>query len=182
MRTAHGQVVDAVDELHIPDRSLYLVDTSGRPVRPDTVPAWVGSAARRAGTTGQADEERDQSDEHILRLHAERFTLPEGPPLVAVAVADRVELEDRYAALIAAFGGAAVVAVVLVAGGGWLLVRKSTEPVERTVDYMRRFMADAAHELRTPLTVLRVRAETALQQPRAPAGYVEAIEGMAAES
>jgi signal transduction histidine kinase len=119
-----------------------------------------------------------------VRLHAARFALPggRGAPLVAVAVADRVELEDRYAALIAAFGGATVVAVVLVAGGGWLLVRKSTEPVERTIDHMRRFMADAAHELRTPLAVLRGRAEIALQQPRDGAAYVDALRGIEGES
>jgi signal transduction histidine kinase len=69
-----------------------------------------------------------------------------------------------------------------VAAGGWFLVRKSTAPVERTIEYMRRFMADAAHELRTPLTVLRNRAEIALQQPRAPHDYVAALRGVESES
>ena len=50
--------------------------------------------------------------------------------LVAIAVADEIELEDRYASLIAAFSAAALAAVVLVAVGGWLLARKSTQPVE----------------------------------------------------
>src|SRR2546426_10832029 len=44
---------------------------------------------------------------------------------------------------------------LLVAGGGYLLIRKSTAPVERSMNQMRRFMADAAHELRTPITILR---------------------------
>src|SRR5512144_87090 len=31
---AQGKVVDAVDELHIPDRTLYLFDADGRVVKP----------------------------------------------------------------------------------------------------------------------------------------------------
>src|SRR5205814_9956200 len=46
------------------------------------------------------------------------------------------------------------------------LIRKSSAPVERSMDQMRRFMADAAHELRTPITILRTRAEVALAQER----------------
>lgn len=180
--SAHGQVVDAVDELRIPGRRLYLLDTAGRPVRPDSAPDWVSSAARDAGATGTADVERELGPGRTVRLYAERFLLPTGPPMVAVAVADRVELEHRYAALIAAFGAVAGVAVILVAGGGWLLVRKSTQPIESTLDQMRRFMADAAHELRTPIAVLRGRAEISLQQPREPAAYVEALRGIEEES
>jgi signal transduction histidine kinase len=71
---------------------------------------------------------------------------------------------------------------VLVAAGGFLLVRKSTEPIERSILFMRRFMADAAHELRTPITVLRARAEVALQQPREAENYVSALRGVEAEA
>src|SRR6185503_20826597 len=98
------------------------------------------------------------------------------------AVADRIELEDRYASLIAAFGAAAAAALLLVSAGAWLLVRKSTAPVERTIEHMRRFMADAAHELRTPLTVLRSRAEVALQQPRPAGEYEVALRSIESES
>jgi signal transduction histidine kinase len=105
-----------------------------------------------------------------------------GKSYVAVAAADRVELEDRYASLIGAFAGAALVALVLVAGGGYVLVRKSTAPVEHTMESMRRFMADAAHELRTPITVLRSRAEVALQRPRDPTHDEEALRGVERES
>jgi signal transduction histidine kinase len=38
--------------------------------------------------------------------------------------------------------------------------------VQRSMDQMRRFMADAAHELRTPVTLLRTRAEVALAEER----------------
>jgi signal transduction histidine kinase len=75
-----------------------------------------------------------------------------------------------------------VAAVVLVLAGGYFLVRKSTEPVERSMAHTRRFMADAAHELRTPISVLRTRAEVALQTPRTPDAYESTLRGMGHEA
>src|SRR5205809_5980184 len=163
---AKGAVVDAVDELRIPDRSLYLLDSSGRPIKPERAPDWIQAAAREAASTGRTDRTLRAPADHELRLHAERFTGSTGTVYVAAAVADRLELEDEYASLIRAFGAAAIVALLLVAGGGYLLVRKSTATIERSLDQMRRFMSDAAHELRTPITILRTRAEVALAQER----------------
>lgn len=179
---ASGRVVDAVEELHIPDRALFLLDTAGRPVTPDTAPDWVRDAARAARPSVTRQRIREQPRESQLRLVAERFVLADGTPLVAVAVADQVELEDRYASLIAVFAAAALAAVVLVALGGSFLVRQSLRPIERSIENMRRFMADAAHEMRTPLTVIRSRAEVALQQARPVGEYVEAMQGVEAES
>jgi hypothetical protein len=121
-------------------------------------------------------------EDKTLRLHAQRFRLASGQQLVAVAVADQEELENKYADLIGAFVGIAFLALILVAAGGFVLVRKSTEPIERSFEFMRRFMAEAAHELRTPVTILRTRAEIALQQPRDPANYVSALRGVEAEA
>ncbi|OLC08310.1 MAG: hypothetical protein AUH42_01825 [Gemmatimonadetes bacterium 13_1_40CM_70_11] len=170
---ATGPVVDAVDELHIPDRDLYLFDGAGRPIKPAQAPVWIEDAARLAARAGVADRDLDTSRDHQVRLHAARFTSETGTSYVAAVAADRLELEDQYASLITAFAAAAIVGLLLVAGGGYLLVRKSTAPVERSMDQMRRFMADAAHELRTPITILRTRAEVALGQERV-AGQDEA--------
>jgi signal transduction histidine kinase len=179
---ARGRVIDAVDELNIPDRTLYLLDPRGNPVKPDTAADWIRSAARKAATSGQVTLDRDLPDQETLRLHALRFRLASGNTLIAVAVADQIELEDRYADLIAAFAAAAFAALVLVAAGGFLLVRKSTAPIERSMIFMRRFMADAAHELRTPITVLRTRVDVALQQPRDADHYVSALQSVEAEA
>lgn len=181
-RGARGRVVDAVDELNIPDRELYLLDTLGTAIKPDTAAGWIRAAAREAARTGKASVQIDTRHDETLRLHAVLFKLASGRHLVAVAVADQVELEDRYADLIAAFGGVALAALVLVAAGGFLLVRKSTAPIERSVLFIRRFMADAAHELRTPITVLRTHAEVALQQPRDAADYISSLRGIEAEA
>ena len=179
---ARGRVIDAVDELNIPDRILYLLDLQGNPIKPSHPDNWVRQAARDAGRVGQVTRGYDLPEDKTLRLHAVRFKLASGHELVAVAVADQVELEDKYADLITAFVVIAFAALFLVAGGGFILVRKSTAPIERSIQYMRRFMADAAHELRTPITILRTRAEVALQQPREAANYVDALRGVEAEA
>jgi signal transduction histidine kinase len=179
---AKGAVVDAVDELHIPDRSLYLLDSLAHPIKPEQAAPWILAAAREAAAAGRADRDRSAAGERVLRLHAERFRGTAGAVYVAVAVADRLELEDQYASLIAAFGAAALAGLLLVAGGGYVLVRQSTAPIERSMAQMRRFMADAAHELRTPITILRTRAEVALGQEREPHRDATTLEAMAREA
>jgi signal transduction histidine kinase len=179
---AHGRVLDAVDELNIPDRILYLLDVNGDPIKPAKADTWIREAARKAGATGQITIQSDLPEDKTLRLHAMRFKLVSGRELVAVAMADQVELEDKYSDLITAFVVIAFAALILLAAGGFILVRKSTAPIERSIEFMRRFMADAAHELRTPITILRTRAEVALQQPREAANYVSALQGIEAEA
>ena len=180
--STRGAVVDAVDELRIPDRSLYLLDSTGAPLSPRSATPFIRRAARRAAAGAPVSDEVGVGDEHTLSLHAERFKLQSGQTLVAVVAADRVELTDRYAELIAAFGGAALAAIVLVAAGGYFLVQKATAPAERSMTYTRRFMADAAHELRTPIAVLRTRAEVALQQERSSEDYAAVLRGMEHEA
>ena len=165
---AQGVVADAVDELHIPDRSLYLFAAGATPIKPAEAPDWIREAAREAERAGAAHRDLEAPESHIVRLYAERFTGANGRVYVAVAVADRLELEHEYASLIRAFAAAALAALLLAAGGGYVLTRQSTAPIERSMEQMRRFMADAAHELRTPITLLRTRADVAVGQGRDP--------------
>lgn len=181
-------VADAVRELVIPGRMLYLFDTSGHPVVPDTAAPEVRAVAARAGTAeGGTDDRHFKADAHqpgerLFQAHGERFSLASGQRYVGVVVADRVEIDDRYASLIYTLIAAAGAAVVLVAAGGWLLATKAIEPIERTVTFMRRFIADAAHELRTPVAVLRGRADVALEREREPAAYVDALTAVGLEA
>lgn len=180
--SAHGDVVDAVDELQIPDRILYLLDSAGTPLKPSIASDEIRAIARRAAAGEIVRTEIGLAHERRLSIHAEPFKLASGSTYVAVAAADQVELADRYAALIAAFGGAAAAAIILLTIGGYFLVRESTAPAERSMAYTRRFMADAAHELRTPIAVLRTRADAALQQARAPERDEETLRGMSREA
>lgn len=177
-----GHVIDAVDELNIPDRILYLLDTLGNPVKPAKVDNWIRQEALQASRSGHTTAQSDTPEDRTLRLHAIRFKLASGHPLIGVAVADKVELEDKFADLITAFVAIAFAALFLVAAGGFILVRKSTAPIERSIEFTRRFMADAAHELRTPITILRTRAEVALQQPRDAENYVSVLHSVEAEA
>jgi signal transduction histidine kinase len=181
--SARGAVVDAVDELHIPDRSLFLFDGAGQPIKPAAVPDWIRTAVRRAVETDKGYRDVEAPNDRELRVYAERFSGSHGTPYLAAALADRSELEDEYASLVEAFAAAALAALLLVSAGSYVLVRKSTAPIERSMQQMRRFMADAAHELRTPITILRTRAEVARGEEREPArdrATLEAIEREAA--
>jgi len=146
-------------------------------------PGWVLEATHQAVRSKHGYRNLEAPDGRELRIYAGRFTGTTGTPYIAAVVADRLELEDEYTSLIETFAAAALAALLLVAGGGYLLIRKSTAPVERSMNQMRRFMADAAHELRTPITILRTRAEVALEQDREAArdaGTLRAVEREAA--
>ena len=181
--SARGAVVDAVDELHIPDRSLFLFDGAGQPIKPAHVAEWIRTAVRAAVETGKGYRDVAAPNDRDLRLYVERFSGTHGTPYLAAAVADRLELEDEYGSLVEAFAAAALAALLLVSAGSYVLVRKSTAPIERSMQQMRRFMADAAHELRTPITILRTRAEVARGEQRDPTrdrATLDAIEREAA--
>src|SRR5216110_2862969 len=101
--SAHGAVVDAVDELHIPDRSLYLLDGDFQPIKPAHIPDSVRAAAREAVKSKRGFRNLDARGGPKVRLYAEPFSGTTGATYVAVALADRMELEDEYASLIEAF-------------------------------------------------------------------------------
>lgn len=178
---APGVPSEIVRILRIPGRTLYLTDSTGQSLQAQAVDPWLRALARRAAVGDTASATHSEG-ERILRAHAERFQLDGGRAAIALAAGDEVELEDRYTTLIIAFGAAALASVLFVAAGGYALARKSTEPVERAVEHMRRFMADAAHELRTPLTVMRSRAEVTLARPRAADAYVVALRSLERET
>src|SRR5437867_13121147 len=71
---AKGAVVDAVDELHIPDRSLYLLDEKERPIKPAEAPGWVLEATHQAVRSKHGYRNLDAPDGRELRIYAGRFT------------------------------------------------------------------------------------------------------------
>lgn len=173
--------IDAVEELKIPDRDLYLFDMSGRPLTPPAADEVMQKLAQRAAQTGSSTKRWDTPRDLTLQAYAERFTTSRGTKYVAAAVANRDTLDDRFAILFALAGGLGVLGLVLVASGGWLLARKSVAPVELTMEQMRRFMADAAHELRTPVAVIRSRVDVTLERPRDAAAYETTLTELRAE-
>jgi signal transduction histidine kinase len=177
-----GRAFDPTIDFRIPERTLFVLDTAGHALGGAPPSPWIQSLARDAARSGTGARTYDSPEGGLFRAYAERVDLPGGRPVVALAVANEVELEDRYASLIAAFGSAAIVALLLVAAGGWMLARQSTAPVERAIVQMRQFMADAAHELRTPIAVVRSRAEVATQRTRSQEEYLAALRSIERES
>jgi signal transduction histidine kinase len=176
-------LVDALDALKIPQRTMYLLDSAGKPISPTVADPWIRAAAVDASRHGVASVRyEDDTDDRTLRLSARRFRTATNRVLVAAAIADQFELEDRYTDLIGAFALAAVAAIVLVAIGGSLLAAKSMAPISATIANMRRFMADAAHELKTPVAILRANSEVALQRSRDTHDYRTALASVETES
>jgi len=174
-------VIDPASDLRMQDRTLLVVDSTGRAVDGRDIDSHLRRMALDAMGMGNAGFAFN-TPVGLRRARAVRFRTTAGQTLVAIAMASEIEVEDRYASLIAGFGAAGVAAVVLVAVGGWVLARKSAAPVERAVLHMRRFMADAAHELRTPLAVVRSRADVALQRSRSSDDYLQALTGISQET
>ena len=174
--------VDALDELRIPDRRLYLFDDTGKLLHPDAAAPWLKRLAAEALGRTEVLGEHQSSETVTWRAYARRFRLSDGRAYVGISAADVVEINHEYAGLLFAFGLAAVSALALVGLGGWLLARRSTAPVRDAFGRMRGFMADAAHELRTPVTVVKGHAEVALRQPRAPEEYVEILRAIHGEA
>jgi signal transduction histidine kinase len=170
-----GGAIDAVDELRIPDRQLYLFDLAGHPLTPPRADTLLQQLARRAGAEGSSVKRWDALRDQSLQAFAERFTTRAGASFVAVAVANRDLTDERSRALLVLLGGLGGVGLVLVATGGWLLARKSVAPVELSMLQMQRFMADAAHELRTPVAVMRSRVDVTLEQSRDQTSYRQAL-------
>ena len=181
-----AHIVDAFSELVIPERQLFLFDSTGAPIMPHDAPEPVRKAAIAAAEDGSDDKhfklQGDTPHERLFQAHAERFQVRGGRHYVVVTVADRIELEDRYASLIAALAAGAAGGVLLVAVGGWFLAWTAIEPIERNIAYVRRFVADAAHELRTPVSVLRSRADVALSRERQPEADVDALKAVGLEA
>jgi signal transduction histidine kinase len=173
---------DALDELRIPDRRLYLFDGAGRPMHPDSAAPWLRRLATTALERGEVSAEHDVSEAVTWRAYARRFRLSDGQDYVGVTTADVVEIDHQYAGLLLAFGVSAVLALALVGVGGWLLARRSTVPVHDAFQRMRDFMADAAHELRTPVAVVKGHAEVALRQERASEEYREIMQSIHREA
>ncbi|HMI56591.1 MAG TPA: HAMP domain-containing sensor histidine kinase [Gemmatimonadaceae bacterium] len=175
VRDGDAASVDAMDGVRIPGQQLFLFDTHARSIVPASADSAVRAIAIAAAAKDSASARWYAPEDLTLQAYAERFSTSDSVQYVAVAVVNRDKIDDRYETLLTLAGAIGALALVLVASGGWLLAGKSVAPVERSMEQMRRFMADAAHELRTPVAVLRSRVDVTLEQPRDAAVYEAAL-------
>src|SRR3989449_9485803 len=94
--SARGAVVDAVDELHIPDRSLYLLDEDERPIKPAEAPGWVLEATHQAVRSKHGYRNLEAPDGRELRIYAGRFTGTTGTPYIAAGNFERYIRKNPY--------------------------------------------------------------------------------------
>ena len=163
---------EAVTDFDTPDHPVYVFDSSGELAGPDA-PAAVARAAQTALEKAYVHE-TFESGTQSWEVLGERFVLGDAR-FAMLVLADTEPIERQYRRLLEAFTLAGLVAVGLVGFGGYRLARMSTKPVEKSVERMRRFVADAAHELRTPIALVRTQAEVTLRRVREPEAYASAL-------
>ncbi|MBL1178723.1 sensor histidine kinase [Pantanalinema sp. GBBB05] len=75
------------------------------------------------------------------------------------------DIETELNRLLAGLGVGGVSAVILIGGTGWWLTRRSLQPMERSMQQLQQFTADASHELRNPLTAIKTAIEVMQSHP-----------------
>jgi signal transduction histidine kinase len=163
-------------------RAVFVFNDKAEPVSPREAAEWVRLFARDVlRDSVKQDTARTRPDQQLWLLFGQKFRTTKGNTYATVAFERLVDIRDRYPSIINGFAASAVLALLLVGLGGLMLASKSTAPIERAFNQMRRFMGDAAHELKTPIAVLRARTDVGLQRTRSDAEYQEILTGISAE-
>ncbi|MEZ4417063.1 MAG: TolC family protein [Gemmatimonadota bacterium] len=180
-RTLGVPLVDALDELVIPGIQIHVLTADGGPLAGTPLPAFLKESADTLRTRSEVWQKLETGDERSWRVYGRAVEVG-GAPYRVLAVADAVELEQQYPALLLTFLLAAAGALGLVGMGGRFLADRALEPVRNSMARTRRFVADASHELRTPTAVMLARSEVALDRPREAEEYVAALQDIASEA
>lgn len=85
-------------------------------------------------------------------------------PMTAIVFVDSHRLEDAMARTIFVSFLAFILAMVIVYFISRFIARIAIEPVQKSWDQQKRFIADASHELKTPLTVILANSEILKQR------------------
>lgn len=75
------------------------------------------------------------------------------------------DIETELNRLLAGLGVGGVSAVILIGGTGWWLTQRSLQPMERSMQQLQQFTADASHELQNPLTAIKTAIEVMQSHP-----------------
>ncbi len=89
----------------------------------------------------------------------------------ATEVADAA-LDQLRIGLFICTGGLLVIVPLL----SYAMARRTLRPLRESYDQQEAFTDNASHELRTPLSIVQGELELALQKPRSPAAYRDAIQ------
>ena len=155
-RRASGEADDAmrrtVEEVRFRDLHIAILDSAAQVI---------------AG-----DAPGDSSD-HTIRVLTRPVVL-QGQRLLIAGSYSTADIEDVLARIRRIFAVAIPLLVLCAATGGSLLAKRSIEPVERSHEQQRRFMADASHEMRTPTAILRTESDLTLSREHRSEGEYRA--------
>lgn len=90
-----------------------------------------------------------------------------GPPprqLASPYLIEDLQATKRRVVLILLFTNGVI--LIVSAAAGYFLAGKTLQPIEKSLEEQKRFVADASHELRTPLTALKTSIEVALRDKK----------------
>jgi signal transduction histidine kinase len=87
---------------------------------------------------------------------------PQGYVRVSV---NTYEMNEDLHRLLAGLGMGGTVAIALAGATGWWLTRRSLRPIERSMEKLQQFTADASHELRSPITAIKTAVEVMQSHP-----------------
>jgi signal transduction histidine kinase len=152
------------------------------PISPRETQSYIWKFALNVLNDSVPKQRVTTADGRNLLLYGKKVTARSGRVYATVAVADIVELENRYPSTFTGFIASAIAAILLVGIGGAVLAYQSIQPIDAAFNQMRRFMGDAAHELKTPIAVLRARTDVAMQRKRSPAEYQQTLAGVSTEA
>lgn len=136
----------------------------------DTV-EWFDSAGKRLSIAGHSMPPQpfryqfqpiQQSNIRSLTIAVGKNRHPEGYVRVSTNIR---EMEEDLHRLLLGLGIGGTVAVALVGLSGWWLTQRSLQPVERSIEKLQQFTADAAHELRNPITAVKTAVEVIQSHP-----------------
>jgi signal transduction histidine kinase len=136
----------------------------------DTV-EWFDSAGRRLSVAGHSMPQQpfryqsqplQQSNTRSLIIAVGKNQHPEGYVRVS---ANTHEGEEDLHRLLLGLGIGGTVAIALVGVSGWWLTQRSLQPIERSIEKLQQFTADAAHELRSPITAIKTAVEVIQSHP-----------------
>jgi signal transduction histidine kinase len=170
---------------------LFQFDERGEARDPLSGSEWLRPYARETAGKGsvqatlRVDEDREEGGEESEVEHFWRILGRADPGgveaqdgearRVVLAVLDLQSFRERTADLLTALALAGAAALLRVGGGGYVLSRRAMAPAEVAYEGMKRFTGDVAHEIRTPLQIIRGQVDVALQQPRDPDAYRDAL-------